>query len=775
MLTSMLAAGCADRPGGNGGATDGETGGVATVGDAGQGEQGSDDAGGTETSGACPGPRACGDTCCGPEEACVDGRCQVDCGGEPPCGEGQLCCGSDEVCYAGQCVLPGPACDGAACATKEGSDCSDAEICDPELGRCVPNFADPSCVFAPEVGVFDPVPRFTWGVRKGRACDEGCQKAEVCNGANFCEPTWNHVAIGSDDFPNFHQVVMSPMVADLDNDCIPEIIFNSYQPDVPTPERYLENGILRAIRGDNGAKVWTVGDADHRTDPSGIPAVGDLNGDGRLEVVAPAEGPRLIAVDGATGVPLWTSESYGFGGKSGSPAIANFDNEGDSEIAFGRAIFNSAGELVFEAPTGATGSNNDVGPISCVADLDGDGRPELVAGSTVYRFSGTVGVDFEGQLAYAGTPSDGFCGIADLDLDGAPEIITVDSATINVFNGQNGTSLASISIPGGGAGGPPNIADFDGDGVPDIGTAGGDRYVVVQYSGGSLSLLWQADTKDGSSQRTGSSVFDFEGDGRSEVIYVDEWYLRIYPGTEPACETGGNSCDGAMEDDEVLFREINSSRTRSEYPIVVDVDGDFKAEIVVSTNNESGQGDIGDAGIEVFEDRLDNWVGTLPIWNQHTYHVTNVGPDGSIPPVEPPNWSTPELDPYNSYRRNTQGGQESQCAPDLVPKDLSVDVSACPSLDASVKVVNQGCLGVGAGVSVAFYDEDEGVLGIVQTESAIPAGGATTVRLEIQEPPAPPYRLVVVVDDVGDGTGALNECREQNNATDPAPYCLPVG
>src|SRR5690606_13452787 len=114
-------------------------------------------------------------------------------------------------------------------------------------------------------------------------------------------------------------------------------------------------------------------------------------------------------------------------------------------------------------------------------------------------------------------------------------------------------------------------------------------------------------------------------------------------------------CDGVMDDTEVLFIDINSSRTRTEYPIIADVDGDFKAEIVVSTNNESSQGNIGDAGIEVFEDRLDNWVSTLPIWNQHTYHVTNVRVDGSIPDVEPPNWSTPAGHPHNSYRRNTQG------------------------------------------------------------------------------------------------------------------------
>ena len=32
------------------------------------------------------------------------------------------------------------------------------------------NLADPSCTYQPEAGVFDPVPRFSWGARQARAC-----------------------------------------------------------------------------------------------------------------------------------------------------------------------------------------------------------------------------------------------------------------------------------------------------------------------------------------------------------------------------------------------------------------------------------------------------------------------------------------------------------------------------------------------------------------------------------------------------------------------------
>lgn len=728
---------------------------------------------GSSTAGACPAASVCGDVCCEPTERCDEELgCVLDCGDEDPCNG--VCCDAagGEICYVGQCIVPGAACSAAACATQVGSDCAKGEVCDPQLGQCVPDFSNPSCAFEPEVGVFDPVPRFTWGVRQARSCDLGCQVEETCNmGTNLCEPTWPHITLADDDFPAFHQCVMTPQVADLDGDCIPEIIFNTYQ-----NSAYTANGILRAIRGDTGAKLWTLGDDAYRTDPGSHPAIGDINGDGIPEVITEATSNALIAVQGNTGTPLWISEVHNNGGVSGAPSIANFDNAGNPEIAFGHTVYDAEGTIVFQAPAADPTGNNGIGPLSCVADLTGDGRPELIAGGTAYTFTGTVGVDFAGSMLWQASPAEGYCGIADFNLDGQPEVAVVRSNSITLLDGQTGATLASAPIPGGGAGGPPNIADFDGDGLPDLGTAGGNNYVVVQYDGSdTLRELWNAETRDGSSQRTGSSVFDFDGDGRSEVIYGDEWYLRIYPGTEPDCP-GGPNCDGVMTDEEILFIDINSSRTRSENPIVADVDGDFKAEIIVSTNNESNQGAIGDAGIEVFEDRLDNWVGTLPIWNQHTYHVTNVEVDGSIPVTEPPNWSTPVGNPYNSYRRNGQGELEASCAPDLVAADLILELFSCTTdeLDLSVKVINQGCLGVGPGVNVSLYEAGT-LLTTVQTTVAIPAGGTLTLDLPIAPPADPPYSFTVVVDDDGTGVGAFNECLEDNNESDPAEGCNPIG
>ncbi len=715
---------------------------------------------------------ACGNDCCGPEEQCDPDlqQCVIDCGEEEPCGDPAQCCNAGEICYAGGCIVPGSPCQVGVCATDTETGCNEGEVCDGELGLCVPDIANKDCTYTPEAGVFDPIPRFTWGRRKVRACmdDSACQKEEVCM-AGTCTVTWPHVQPTDDDNPNHYQVVSTPSVADLDGDCIPEIVFNSYN-----AQNYTTNGILRAIRGDTGAKVWTISDPAYRSDSGATPAIGDLDYDGTPEVVNPGEGAWLYAV-AADGTILWKSDNYTGTGKSGSPSIVNMDLQGNAEIVYGRTVFDSAGQLLWTG-NGGVGNNGSVGQLSCVADLNGDLRPEVIAGGTAYTFTGTVGVDFAGSTLWT-QGGDGFCGVADFHLDGIPEVVVVRSGSIDMLDGPTGAVLAQFPIPSGGAGGPPNIADFDGDGTPDIGTAGGARYVVVQFDGVStLTKLWDAVTKDVSSNRTGSSVFDFDGDGRNEVIYGDEYYLRIYPGTEPDCamDPPGPLCDQNMTDAEILFRDIESSATRVEYPVIADVDGDFKSEIVVSTNNYSEQGDIGDGGVEVFEDRLDNWVATRPIWNQHTYHITNVEIDGSVPVVEQSNWEVPAGSPFNSYRRNAQGAVQN-CAPDLVAQDLE-SVGMCTSeVTFSARVCNQGCLGVGPGVAVTFTEQAEGILGTVETDKAIPAGACIKVQLTIPSPGTAPYDVSVAVDNDEMGGGAFNECVEDNNLFGPVELCPNIG
>ena len=135
------------------------------------------------------------------------------------------------------------------------------------------------------------------------------------------------------------------------------------------------------------------------------------------------------------------------------------------------------------------------------------------------------------------------------------------------------------------------------------------------------------------------TAFDFLGDGVAEAMYADETTMWMLDGM-----TGM-----------VVLSKPRSSWTNIEYPVVVDVDNDGSAEILAVSNNYNG---MTAPTIEVFRDEEDRWIQPRRIWNQHTYHVTNVNEDGTIPDVEPPSWQL-----LNTYRTNAQIEDGSVCVP----------------------------------------------------------------------------------------------------------------
>jgi len=308
-------------------------------------------------------------------------------------------------------------------------------------------------------------------------------------------------------------------------------------------------------------------------------------------------------------------------------------------------------------------------------------------------------------------------------------------------------------------GGPPTIADFDGDGKPEIAAAAGYGYVIFEHDG---APKWFSVTQDLSSRVTGSAVFDFEGDGKAEVVYGDELLLRIYE--------GGSG--------KVLLSRCNTSGTLWEYPVIVDVDNDGHAEIVVANNNYAfascGDGSPSQTGIRVLTDAGNNWVRTRRIWNQHTYHVTNIDEDGRVPKQEPRNWDNPAL---NNFRQNVQPGGLFDAADLLGAKAPSVDEARCTSLIlVSVEVKNQGAAKVVAGLSVTLYGGLKGqpaqLLQTVQTKGALLPGGSEVVAFSVKTPAAFLGKLIEIyaqIDDDGAGKGLHHECDETNNKVDLTP------
>ncbi len=557
-----------------------------------------------------------------------------------------------------------------------------------------------------------------------RVSEEGEQiMAERCEvrppaDANFAPELEWHWDGSSSILPQYNQVMMTPVVVDVSGDGIPDVIFHTF-----AGGNYSNDGVMRAISGDTGHDLWAVTEPSHRVSPGANIAAGDIDKDGRVDLCTiPQDGAGVICFEGTGALKFrTTTPATGDIGIS----LADLEGDGNVELIAGRFVLSNTGAVKWAGSA-------DSSLLSFAADVDQDDFLEVITGHFIYEHDGAL-------KCRNGGIANGLTGIANFDADDDGEIVVVGGGTVSLMD-QDCRVLWTKGVPGGG-GGAPNIADFDSDGQPEIGVAGMKYYTVFEANG---DVKWSKATQDESSRVTGSSTFDFEGDGRAEVVYADEVRLRVYDGATGA----------------VRVELPHASGTLYENPVIVDVDGDDNAEIVVASNNYTFPGPT---GIRAFRDRRDVWVNTRPIWNQHAYSVTNVNNDGSIPAHPATNWRTPGL---NTFRSNSQGNGSLSpfAAADLTISP--VDSKCMQKLTARVR--NQGEAAASAGLKIAFYRGNPAaggtLLGVITLTKKLDAGQETIVELPLNPPPTGVTEVWAVVDDDGTGTGRELECREDNNA-----------
>ena len=183
---------------------------------------------------------------------------------------------------------------------------------------------------------------------------------------------------------------------------------------------------------------------------------------------------------------------------------------------------------------------------------------------------------------------------------------------------------------------PATIHDFDGSGRAQYATSSGTYY--TSYSA-DASIRWSSQVSDLSGAAAGTA-FDFLGDGTAEAMYGDEHNLYVFG-----------------DHGQVLLTMPRTSGTAIEYPVVADIDNDGSAEIVVVSNGLGVTGPVSPT-VQVIRDKMDRWIQARRIWNQHTYHVTNVREDGTIPAKMGKSWQL-----LNTFRTNAEIQGGSDCAP----------------------------------------------------------------------------------------------------------------
>jgi outer membrane protein assembly factor BamB len=347
-------------------------------------------------------------------------------------------------------------------------------------------------------------------------------------------------------------------MADLDGDAVPEILFGT---SVGAPQ-------VLALRRDGSVALTLESHEGGVTAP--VTPV-DLDEDGEAEITwGGAQGVQLHLTD-ASGENLWSAEL----GETlhGARAIGDLDGDDRLDIIAAscdalkgsgslRAFTGLTGELLWEAETPGCYTSAPL-----LFDQDGDALPDVVAAvgpeALLRAFSGLDG-SLRWETALGGAPSQpGSFG--DLDGNGIPDIAIADStATLHVVDGGAGALMWSLAIEGEiRILGPTAMGDVDGDGRLEIVLAGRSLHVYDEYG----NVQWE---KALPAECAGGPILvDHDGDGLPDVIAAtSDLSVSVFAGVSSRLLASVQLDDHGHSDGDMLFQ-----------PAVWDLDGDGSMEL----------------------------------------------------------------------------------------------------------------------------------------------------------------------------------------------------
>jgi len=331
------------------------------------------------------------------------------------------------------------------------------------------------------------------------------------NGQGMFQQPVSYPVIGSSDF------LAAIVAADLNGDGRPDLLMSD-----------LYSSAVSVVLN-QGHGSYTQGAIYGLPYPPSSLAIGDFNGDGKVDVAVSMIVENQIAVllgngDGTFGAPV----IYDGGRAPASIAVGDFNGDGKLDIVSagtGISILLGNGDGTFQAPTHIA-IGGEIYSVA-VADLNGDGNLDIVAANTIAIavLLGNGNGTFQPAQYLASGNGPYSVTVADLNGDGKPDLAVVNrtdtTSSVGILLGNgDGTFQPPVEYPISGNPAQVTVADFNGDGHPDLAVLCVESFIVAIMLGDGQGHFQSGDDAPRFLAPTypyAMTVADMNGDGKPDI------------------------------------------------------------------------------------------------------------------------------------------------------------------------------------------------------------------------------------------------------------------
>lgn len=353
---------------------------------------------------------------------------------------------------------------------------------------------------------------------------------------------------------------------DVDGDGYPEVVFSCYRND----------SSVYMLNAEDGSLLWkynTGGCNDV------APLIIDADGDGDLEVILPSSCvAKTFCLDADSGYVQWEAPTRG---SDSPPTAGDVDNDGKLEILHGEfggyviCLNAENGSQLWELPLDL---NSWIQTAPALLDVDQNGQLDLVVANWSFGTNHKVWAvrgDNQQILWMDTLPDDHMyhgAAFADLDQDGKPELtLGCYDGKVYCYNAEDGSLAWQYQLPSGSyyIGAPTSIGDLDRDGLPEVVFIDAWKVGVLEHNG---TLKWSYTIPSLGQSFRGAALADMNSDDTLDVVF----------GTTTGKLIVLHGATGAVLHTVDLASQVGSTDFEIDHgPVVADFDLDGDLEVFV--------------------------------------------------------------------------------------------------------------------------------------------------------------------------------------------------